>query len=109
MTDKHNGWTNYETWLCALWLDNDVASQGLMRGLAAGAYAEAEADDTFTRSEKATLDLADQIKDMHEEMAEEFMSSQSGFFTDLINGGLSSVNWYEVAEHYISSAVEDAA
>jgi len=35
---EYNGWTNYETWQCALWLDND---QGLA-ALAAGSGGDAD-------------------------------------------------------------------
>jgi hypothetical protein len=31
---KYNGWTNYETWNVALWLDNEQSSERHWRGAA---------------------------------------------------------------------------
>ena len=31
MTQDYNGWTNYETWNVALWMDNDEPSYQLAR------------------------------------------------------------------------------
>lgn len=92
-TKKYNGWTNYETWLVNLWFDdsfNDDAQQ---------CFDDAEADNTFTRAERATLNLADVIKDTVEEMNP--IASQASLWSDMVNGALSEVNWYEIAEHYI--------
>ena len=27
MSERYNGWTNYETWLVNLWMDNEQGSQ----------------------------------------------------------------------------------
>ena len=85
---KYNGWTNYETWLAALWMDNDGGDY--WSEVAQECYNDAETDDTFTRIERATFSLADRIKDQHKEYASEWMKDQSSFFSDLINSGLSS-------------------
>ena len=31
MPTDYNGWTNYETWNVALWIDNEESSQGYWR------------------------------------------------------------------------------
>ena len=92
---KYNGWTNYETWLFNLNFDDyftDVAQDY---------FDNAEENDTLSKAKQATLDLADSIKDTFEEYAVDSMGNQSGVFADLINAGLSEVNHYEIAKHYI--------
>lgn len=97
---KYNGWTNYETWLFNLHFDDYFAD------VAQDYFDNAEAGDTFSKAEQATLDLASYIEETFEQFAEEFMgqgsSVSSGPFVDLINAGLSSVNHYEIAKHYIA-------
>ncbi len=106
-TSGYQGWTNYETWNCALWLDNDQGSQEYWQEAARACYHEAEKDDTFTRKENAKFALASRLKEQHEEAAEEWMSDQASFFADILNAGLSSVNWHEIAEHYMSEVEEE--
>lgn len=105
---KYNGWTNYETWNCALWLDNDQGSHEYWTEVAQECYDEAEKDDTFTRKENATFALADRLKEQHEEAAEEWMSDQASFFADMVNASLSAVNWHEIAAHYLENVEEEA-
>jgi hypothetical protein len=45
----------------------------------------------------ASCSLAEFIKDMHEENTPETV----GVFADLLNAALVSVDWYEIAKHYI--------
>lgn len=95
---KYNGWTNYETWLVNLWMDNDSGSYDHWRETAQEVYNDASADSTFTRDERAALDLADQIKDSMEECQPEV----TGLWADLMNAAMSEVNWHEIAEHLIA-------
>ncbi len=104
---KYNGWTNYETWLCALWLDNSEGDQARWNEAAQECFDNAEKNDTFTRKENAAFALADQIKESFEEYASEWMRDQTSFFADLINAGLSEINWHEIAEHYIDEVDEE--
>jgi len=92
--EQYNGWKNYETWLVALWIDNDGD---------AGYWTEraAEIADTY--------DLAKEMEGRYTELAGEAIPSQ-GMFNDLFNSALREVSWYDIAEHYISeSEYEQAA
>jgi hypothetical protein len=88
MEKTYNGWKNYETWLVALWIDNDGA-----------------ADYWAERAEEVrdVSDLANEMEAYYTEMASEVIPSQ-GMFNDLFNSALREVSWYDIAEHYINEA-----
>jgi hypothetical protein len=96
---EYNGWSNYETWNVALWMDNEAGSYDHWRSVAQELYDEAEATKNFTREEVATLDLSNQLKTEHEEAQPDLGAS---VWADLLGAAMSEVNWYEIAEHYIS-------
>lgn len=100
--NKYNGWTNYETWCVSMWIDNDQGSQEYWQGRAEEIYQVAEGDGTFTRSEHAAFDLAEELKDCHEQS--DPLSDQSGVFSDLLTGALSAVNWHEIALSILESS-----
>ena len=109
MDDKrYNGWTNYETWLVNLWMDNEQGSQEYWQEEAQSAWNNAEPGtyDWQTRESEATSALADSLKDWHEELASEQVGD-AGVFSDLIGAALGSVNWQEIAEHLISDVDRD--
>ena len=56
---SYNGWTNYETWVVNLWIDNEQGSQDFIRETAKEIYAEAKATDSWTREESARFCLSD--------------------------------------------------
>ena len=93
MTRKeYNGWTNYETWVTKLWLDND---EGSYRYWA----------DQARHADIATL--AKQLESEHDEAIPENMTT--GLFADLLTSALQEVNWEEIAESLIEENQEDAA
>jgi hypothetical protein len=100
---KYNGWSNYETWNVALWLDNDQGTCELMNEWAQECYNDASADNTFTQEERAALNLSDRIKEMHEENT----PTVTGVYADLLNASLGEVNWHEIAERYIEDVDKD--
>lgn len=97
-TKRYNGWTNYETWNVALWLDNDQGSYNHWRAVAQECWDDAEPGTYLTREENAKRDLAERLKDKHEEAAPELGAS---VWSDLLSAALSEVDWDEIASHYI--------
>jgi hypothetical protein len=104
VSDGYNGWKNYETWAVNLWLSNEQSSDSYWNATAQELYDEAEADETFTRDERASLDLADRLKDEHEQAQPELGCS---LWSDLLGSAMSEVNWYEIASHYIADVDKD--
>jgi hypothetical protein len=97
MTD-YNGWSSYETWAVALWMDNDQWSYTEAREWAREALHE---HDTAP-----TIYLADVLKDEHTCRAPDL----EGVYSDLLSAALQEVNWFEIAAHLIEEVqgYEDA-
>ncbi len=98
----YNGWSNYETWVVKLWMDNDAASYRHMREQAQEAWDSAQASKSFTRKERAELDLADTLKEDHEEAMSQVEGAQGNVFSDLLGAALSEVNWMEIAKSILN-------
>jgi hypothetical protein len=104
----YNGWTNYETWLVNLWMDNEQGSQEYFRETAREIY-ECPHNPYrahMTRAADAGLAFADWLKAYHEENRPEMPTC--GVYHDLLSGALSEVNWNEIARHYIEAIEEEA-
>lgn len=95
--NEYNGWTNYETWNVKLWMDNDEGSNSYWVERAE-ALVEKCGNSEEDRADAAT-GLAEEIKDQFEESNP---LPDSGVYTDLLNAALSEVNWFEIAESYVS-------
>jgi len=93
----YQGWKNYETWLVALWLDNDEYSYNYWRERTQEIWEGATADKPFSRRDRAMLELSDTLKDEVEDAAPEL----EGIFLDLLNAALSEVDWREIADHWL--------
>ena len=87
---SYNGWSNYETWNVALWIDNEQCSYSERCGMA-------------KRADSAN-DLANDLKAWVEEMTPDLGASM---FADLLGAALSEVDWYEIAENWYEEAHED--
>ena len=75
--NKYNGWTNYETWLVNLWLNNEEESERELRHI--------------SRMSKSAEKLREWVQDM---VCEDGGSLKG----DLINTALNAVNWQEIVE-----------
>lgn len=104
-TTTYNGWKNYETWVVALWIDNDYGCYRLRQEMAEEAWQDAEKRRGYksqTREDSAKCLLAARLKDWVEEMVPELGASM---FSDLLTAALGEVDWYEIAENWLSEVV----
>lgn len=90
---KVNGWTNYETWACGLWMDNDVAQYRKMTEAA-------QVDLRFFDGDKeaAALSFANWLQKEIEDKAPQHLK---GLYQDLLNGAIGAINWYELAFNWM--------
>ena len=112
MNKQYNGWTNYETWVVNLWMDNDEGSQDYWVNVARHIYEhEAEEQPHFTKMENAVIILADKLRDDHEQAKDELLSDanlSSSLWADLLSAALSETNWKEIAEHLLENVEVEA-
>ena len=99
MSDTYNGYTNYETWVVNLWMDNDGFAEEC-REMAARCVRDAAGE--FCPDGAAIRALADELKEQHESHMH-LVCKVPGVFGDLLNGAMSSVNWAEIARNYITT------
>lgn len=77
----YNGWSNYETWLVALWLNNDQASYNYLAAL------KAEPGSVHRKAER----LEELTKELYE-------FEPTGLVADFVNAAFGRVNWMEVLQ-----------
>ena len=86
MSNKYNGWTNYETWNFNLWITNTERDYSHARKLAMGCINEYQ--------------LAKQLEKWATRMADDVFSScehTHGFINDIVNSSIREVNFLQVA------------
>jgi hypothetical protein len=95
---SYNGWTNYETWLVALWIDNEQGTHEQRREMARDIKSNNDSEDAHI----------DHFGDAIREWVEEAMMPDHGatLAADLLNGALSDVNWREIAENWLDEVEE---
>lgn len=103
---NYNGWTNYETWVTALWLDNDQATYAYWRDAARECREEAPSDcmvkeGVWTVQHAARSFLADRLRE--EVSYSTPVTSEASLYADLLMAALHEVNWREIADHLLEN------
>ena len=93
-TSGYNGWANKETWLVALWLDNDPGSERACRELAL----------ELRQVHRVADALRDQVEDGNPLLEPGQRSAPSGLYLDLLLTALGHVAWDAVARHVCTGA-----
>ena len=79
ISEKYNGWSNYNTWLVNLWF-SECFEDNIQRD-AIKEQVEMYLDEVIT--------------------TDSFMGAASGFLNDVIGSFMNEVNWIELEEHYV--------
>lgn len=101
--ETYNGWTNYETWLVNVWIDNSQGDQEYWQEQSRIAVDSTASE--YCPDGAAIRWVAEEMRAWVEEAAAEFRTE--GMIADLLNASISSVNWDELARHYINAAKEE--
>ena len=91
---KYNGWNNYQTWLTALWIDNDYSSYQYRCELVE--QVKQEHEDENKRENCLSSNLKDWIESQNP------LVDSASLFTDLLNSALSEIDWQEIAENFLA-------
>jgi len=89
MEKKYNGWANYETWRVHLEMLDGMTAEDF--GISAS---DVEDDRSATVSR-----LAGSLEEFVYEATD---AQASGFALDLAHSFLGSVDWYEIADHFVT-------
>lgn len=82
--ESYNGYSNYETWCCALWLSSDECSQYEARKTANDpCLSDVSKDEIFKRMVETRRPDAD---------------DKASMYTDLLSNAISRINWTEITE-----------
>ena len=101
---SYNGWSNYETWNVALWMDNEPGTYEMAREWATEAIENAEACEYLTKQEVATRDVASSLEDFIRENNP--LADDASVYSDILSANLSEVNWHAIAEGWVQETVE---
>jgi hypothetical protein len=101
----YNGYSSYETWLVAMWIDNDQANIDYWMDVAKHQYNSAKDQKYFTKKEEAIISLAEYMKEYYEDRMPE-SDDIGGFWSDMLHAALGSVDWHELAGKYMDQALE---
>ena len=85
MSNKYNGWTNYETWNFNLWITNEESDYDFALEMA------------FDCQNK--YDLSKRLEEWVSDIADDCIGNVGGFIVDMIYNSIREVHFYEVAEH----------
>lgn len=101
----YNGWKNYETWNCKLWMDNDSGSCDYWAERAQDCVQRAidgqgnpYADDI---RDAAAMLLADEIENETSEGADS-LTGVTGMYSDLLSAALGRIDYREIADSILS-------
>jgi hypothetical protein len=76
---EYNGWSSYETWLVALWLNNDQASYNAL--------------EAIKTQDGSVYSKAEQLEELVRELCE---FEPVGLVADLMNSAFGRVDWVEI-------------
>ena len=105
MTERYNGWSNYETWCCHLWLSNEQATWDHWTERAADQLEQDSDSEVLNVTEAAQRRLGAELK---ESIADDIgaVLPAASMLTDLLTSAVQNIDYDEVAAAMVAAAVE---
>jgi hypothetical protein len=99
---RYNGWSNYEPWAVALWIDNEEGTYREWRERTRRAHAAAAAAEPFypgqTVLERARILLA---KELGHWLDEQCPDLRATIWSDLLHSAISEADVFEIAGNWL--------
>ena len=102
----YNGYANYETWLVAVWIDNDQGNIDYWLDVARHHYSISEDRKYFTKKEEAIISLSEDMKEWYSYRVPD-SDDIGGLWSDMLYAALGSVDWHELAGKYMEQVLEN--
>lgn len=105
---EYNGYTNYETWNCALWLDNDEGMQSMMQEKAVELVEAMDNPNDKLEIETATQDMEGFLESLVDDMQETMgFHIEASMFADMLNAALREIDYRNIAESQLADALRE--
>ena len=96
-SESYNGWSNYDTWCFKLWLDNEQKTQEMVLNVVK--YA--------SKMDKSYNAIHYIQKFLEQNAIENAPKLENGFYSDVLNASIRSVNYYQIADAYFWDYIEN--
>ena len=102
---EYNGWTNYETWLVNLWMDNDEGLQAYWSEVAQDSI------DQYNEDQEPVIWFYFEgvLKEMLDDMVHGPDATVAFMAADLLNAAISEVDTRAIAKSWVDNQVEVSA
>ena len=97
--EKYNDWTNYETWNCKLWLDNNETTYNKV--LNHIDFLLVTSDENLTKEENCDQAINSLTYFLSDMVLNEKPELKNSMYSDMLNASLREINFYEIAESYV--------
>ena len=93
MSDGYNGYTNYETWVTSLWMDNEPVTNEFL-------FLLANREPAYESEIAELVDKADDLEGYVRDMIFDD-NPYNGLRADLLTHAVGEVNWREIIESHV--------
>ncbi len=101
----YQGWKNYETWSCKLWIDNDEGNYKYWRAACRRLWRNRDEDQSKPeQSQVARTRLANELAGW---ILHEAPDLPASFYSDILSANLREIDTYEIADALFVDKDED--
>jgi hypothetical protein len=104
---NYNGYTNYQTWATAFWIDNDESCPEELLDQIREAIDKPNSNPYMSEESHRRFKAKECVQQFVEETMLADIQGVNGLAFDLLNSAISDIDWYDLAQHYLSTLKEE--